>query len=127
MREELEDPDEVRGDEWRRLIWLGERAMLDGRPEQAERIYLAALGAARDFGAEHSYWLKTQLNVRYLYVNFLCPRPLNPDSMLARTLPSWTPILGEEHHFMRWWIASMEAWKAQIGAQREDKSHSEAE
>lgn len=105
---------EVEGDEWRKLIWLGECALLDGRPEQAERLYLAALSAARDFGPEEGYWIKTQVNVRYLYVNFLCPRPHTPDTLLARTLPLWRPILGAEHHFILWWVELLEEWRSPL-------------
>lgn len=107
---------EVEGDEWRKLIWLGERAMLDGRPEQAERLYLAALSAAREFGPEEAYWRKTGLNLRYLYVNFLCPRPHTPEALLACTLPLWQPILGAEHHFILWWIDLLKDWRAHLAA-----------
>lgn len=103
--------EDAAGDEWRCLIWLGERAMLDGRPEQAERIYTAALSAAKDQSPDESFWLKTQMNLRYLYFTPLRCEPHTPDALLARTLPLWTPILGPDHHFIAWWIELIEAWR----------------
>ena len=93
---------------WSQLIWEGELMMLDGRPEEAEQFYLAALEAAKSLPAEDDGWNKISANLRYLYVNYLCEHSVTPEILYERTVPLWSQTLGPEHHFIVTWTQSLD-------------------
>lgn len=109
----------------RRLMWMhiirrGEDAMLDGYYNDAEQYYLAALAQAKSASPEDRGWYKTIANLRYLYVNYLCVRPLSPDILLERTVPVWEPVLGQEHYFIKRWVMYVEQWRKTLSEDRDE-------
>ncbi len=90
--------------EWKRLIFEGERHMMDGDYQNARFAYLAALSFAKWFAPAHPFWNKTLANLRYLYINYVCSRAASVEELYAATVPEWETALGENHFFIALWL-----------------------
>ncbi|MBW3637396.1 MAG: hypothetical protein KY445_13185 [Armatimonadetes bacterium] len=105
---------------WRKFIWEGENAMLAGHPQEAEQLYLQALASAKHLPESELYWMKIKANLRYLYVNFLCRKPVTPDNLYDRTVPTWSQVLGPDHYFIVAWVEYINEWREHISSQQPD-------
>jgi hypothetical protein len=103
MRHESKTVDILR-DVWLARLHQSERAMFAEDYPEAERLFLLVLPTLRHTTPENVLWFKTLAHGRYLYINFLCPRPLRFQDTYERTVPVWEQVLGKDHFFIARWL-----------------------